>query len=527
MRYIICVLILLIIAISCRKRTAMEWESNWVAPVAHGTLSLNKLVMDSVLRENPDSSLILDYEQTIVELNLNDLIQIPDTAIKETFTIPSPLQNLSIIPGQNFFDEPRDFEYDGISVSLSKLIIKNGVLQYSINSPVNRKTIITYSIPGATKNNVSFIAEIPVPAAPTNGTASKTGTLDLTGYTFDLRGVSGTLYNTLETNFTVALAPGETGTTLHNSDTIILETSFKSIEPQYVKGYFGQQTFQEKSSGIQSDLLSFYGGGYIDIEFLKVKFFLENSIGIDSRVNINFLRGINTFNSSFIDLNHAVINQTINLNRALDLPYSTIQTYPYRRTFNTLNSNIEDFFETLPQKLAYDVDIEINPLGNVSNATDFAFCDGGIKAALQIQMPLSFFATDLVIQDTIDMAIDINESLDINELKLTVEVDNFFPFSAEPILYILDETTVVTDTLFGGIITSATLGSSGISLVSVSENELVYTLDKDQANRLRENGKLIFKARINTPSASNHIKIKSHYYMDVRIFAEANLITRL
>lgn len=521
MRAFVILILLAVTLISCRKREKLTWDSDWIAPVVYGRLDLSNLIMDSILIENPDSSLILDFDQTVVELTLNDLVQIPDTTVSNKYTIPPPLTNLIVSAGQTFFNEPTDFKYDGLDVSLSKIDLKSGALQYNIISPIDRKTIVTYSIPGATKYGIPFEVSIEVPAAPTNGVSQVSGQINLTNYHFNLRGASNTLYNTLETNFVVELAPGEVGTTIYNTDTIILNTSFLGLEPSYAKGYFGQQSFKETESNLKNDLLDMYGGGFLDIERLKVSMFLENTIGVDGQIRINYLRGINEFNSSFIDLQHNVIGETVNINRAQDINGAGV-SQPYEIWFNDLNSNIEAFFEILAQRLAYDVEIDLNPLGNVSNATDFAYCDGGISAGLHIEMPLSFYATDFILNDTLDIDFSNSGSLNLNFIELKLDVENHFPFSADISLYLLDSLGQVSDSINGNTISGGVMDVGNINVIAPSLNTDIYTLNSNQIELLKSSGRMIYSAKINTPPSQNHVKIKSNYYMDIKTVLKAN-----
>ena len=92
---------------------------------------------------------------------------------------------------------------------------------------------------------------------------------------------------------------------------------------------------------------------------------------------------------------------------------------------NNDNSNIDVFIENLPNEISLSAEVEINPLGNVTDGNDFIYTAQPLQATLDIDLPLNIGAQNLIFTDTLDIASELNFSAN-GELMLYVT--NAFPF---------------------------------------------------------------------------------------------------
>lgn len=85
------ILVFAIIFISaCKRDSQTNWDTGILAPLATTNLTINNLIKDSVLHNNPDSSVSIVYQNNIYTLNLADqYVHIPDTSIGQKYTIDS------------------------------------------------------------------------------------------------------------------------------------------------------------------------------------------------------------------------------------------------------------------------------------------------------------------------------------------------------------------------------------------------------------------------------------------------------
>lgn len=70
-----------------RDKDYSNWDTNMLTPIASTSLSLDNLLTDSMLRTQPDSSLLLVYDYPIYHADINELFYLPDTELRATFTL--------------------------------------------------------------------------------------------------------------------------------------------------------------------------------------------------------------------------------------------------------------------------------------------------------------------------------------------------------------------------------------------------------------------------------------------------------
>src|SRR5690606_23922246 len=127
--------------------------------------------------------------------------------------------------------------------------------------------------------------------------------------------------------------------------------------------------------------------------------------------------------------------QNINLTRAFHQPN---QSPPYRavglvKKINSSNSNVTDFLSNFPNQIGYSAQIEVNPLGNISGGNDFIYRGSGIDLSVDIVVPLSFDAKNLVLQDTAEYTLSPDAFYDnINGGFFKLVATNTYPFSVVP-----------------------------------------------------------------------------------------------
>ncbi len=520
-KILICFVIALSIT-SCRKREKLDWDSYWMGPVVHGRLDFTNLIEDEIITVSPDSTLFLDFEQEVFSITLDEFVSIPDTTVSNTFSSPT---GGTFAENVEFIDEPKNFVYTGIGVNLAEAELKSGVINYEVVSPLEKKTIVRYTIPSVSINGQYLELIITVPGAPPGGNSTVSGSVDLSGYHLDLRGTNGVGFNTLVTELGVKVAPGEGSATLTTSDVFEVKSTFQNVIPSYAKGYFGQQSVTESDQGVANTLLNKYIGGTLDIDQLKVDFLLENGVGVDGRIRINSITALNPVNGLFLNLQHSIIGQTININRAQDLNPGVLPA-TFQAQFNQMNSNVEDFFEVLPTHFAYDAELDINPLGNVSNGNDFAYGSSSVKAIMAIKMPLCLIANNLTLQDTLDVPLEDGDNIKVKTIDLDVQMENNFPFELTPEFFLIDAAGAITDTLLAQNIPSGLMDVNNQVIAPSSWQEEI-SLNETQTETLKNSGRLLVRMSLTTAAPGTHVKIKSNHYIDIDVTAKAKINSTL
>lgn len=504
---------------SCRKDIKRPyWDADFSTPILKSELGMGNLLPDSLLQTDADNAINLVYNNTVFRFDMDEMVKMPDTSVINAYGMI--LTSYTFNPGQYFLNQTQVNSYQLNGAQISKIIIKSGGVYFKATSEIQEKTEFTYIIPKATKNAQPFQKIITVPAAPSGGKALYSEFVDLSGYELDLTGPFGNTYNTFEAQVLARISPSGQPVTAYYGDSLIMQTTFADLVPYYAKGYFGQVNFNSGIGESDFSLFNKITNGSIALEKVKLTFSVENGIGADASFKINSLSAQNARTGSTINLNHNIIGSTININRAIDKLWHTpaaISTFYYNE-FNNTNSNFKNMLELLPGKLKYDIDIALNPLGNVSGGNDFIHADHGLNVNLLLEMPLSFSSNQLTLTDTTKVNFsEIKEYDNVQSALLTLIAENGFPFDAEVQL-----TPVLKDgTLLNPLFTNNPIKAADINAAYKVEktkiSNLKIPLDKITLEKLKEAEKMIITIALTTQPQNELLKIYSNYKIKLHL----------
>ena len=501
---------------SCKKREeTIRWNIDGIAPVVYGELSIYDILPDSVLTSDMDSSVSISLDLNLFKLNLDSLVAIPDTSLLDTFALPFPFP-VAVAPGQVFINQPEDNTINIGNAELVYVEIKSGTIDYQLKSTIQGKIIYEYQIPVAIDaNGNSFSQLVYVSAAAPGMTASTSGSFDLSGYSINLSGSSENSFNIIQTNVNIKVDPtNATDVSASNQDTVYIRNELSNIKIDYAKGYFGNQNFiigpERASLTAFNNLIS----GNLNIDQIDVDLELVNGIGADASIAFNSFTASN--NNSEIALNHSIVGNNININRANEIG-PTIHPYYYTTLLNNSNSNIDLMLELLPDSIGYALSLELNPLGNISAHNDFLSSDAPMELNMDIQLPLSIIANNLTLADTLN--IDISDTTGLHSVMFNINLENGFPLEAQIDFILLDQNNMaVSHILSPTLVPSATVNGNGVvSGISSSTHQL--TLNQKDFNTLIQNKKIILKIIFNTPISANHIEIYDYYKLKFNVVA--------
>jgi len=523
--FLVCFILLSLF--SCRKELEKpSWDTEILAPLVNASLDITNILPDSILQVNLDSSLKIAYSNDIYKLSMYTLFKIPDTAIHNGYTIPFPV---TLNPGDVVINNnSTETTYALQGVELRTATIKSGYVRYTIKSYIKEVTDFVYSIPSAKLNNIPFSINISVPAAVGSSPGIFTKVYDLSGYTFNLTGISNTKVNTLYTTLTASISPSGQSVLVNPSDSLIIDNIFYDIVPYYAKGYFGQNIFNVGPSQSAFTMFNRIVDGSVDLEDINFNLTIENPIGMDARVFINNLSSINTRTGNTVNLNNSIIGSPINVNRATESGgnvFSTYATFP----LTVSNSNIKNMIENLPDQFGYIMEVNTNPLGNVSGSNDFIYSDKLLNARLDMEIPLSFIASNLILADTFNLSLSNNNSIqNIHSGTVTLFANNGFPFDAAMQFYLLDDNDVVADSLLGyaNTIDEAPINQSN-RVIAKKLTKIVVPLSESRMDLLYKSKKILLKIKFNTSNQPQYMKIYSDYTIDIKLVGDFNYTIQL
>ena len=515
---------------ACRKGSnGPSWDVDVLAPILKTSMGIKNLVPDSLIQTNPDSSLTIVFDNTILRLSLDTLVTLPDTTIKERFDVP--FGSFYLMPGQGIptlENITSENKYNLKTVELVEAKIRSGIVSFEISSSIPEVTAVTYTMPGFIKQSVPFSVFTLVPAGSQSNPATAYLAFNLTGYNVDLRGAQGTDFNTILANLQVVIDPAAPDSVpIITGDFFEIKYNLEDIITDYARGYFGQYDI---SVNQQIDTLDFFKNvtsGFFDMESITMQLSIENGFGMDAQIVIDTLKAINSSTGTDVFLNHAFIGSSINLTRASQIPSPGYRfTYSkYDLNISSSNSNIEAFIENIPDMFGHSYNIAINPWGNNSNGNDFLYYESDMKVSLNLQLPVSFSANALTIEDTVlfeASASDNGAESNINGGFLRLYVDNGFPYEAYVQIYLYDDNYNFTDSLIsdqGNKVTAAPVDiglrvtNKVLSLIDIPLNEI-------KVNNILAAKNALIKVRFYTIPGNQILKIYTDYEIDLKLIGD-------
>ncbi len=511
---------LLLLLENCKKENnSAYWDTEVLAPVAYGNLTIENFINDTLLLENPlDSSIRLFFQKNLTAVNFDTLYDFNDTTVTSVF---APGFNFTANPGMVFYSQAEDFELSvSNGIALNAATIKQGNIFLQVTSDIDERTVATFTIPKATLNSVPLSVTEEIPA---NG--SKTLNIDLAGYQLDLTGTSGAEVNTISFSVQGKIADDGQTTPINAFDKFLLAATFQDVQPEYLHGYFGSHNIDASAADEPVTFFNKITSGSLQIEDVSVGLTLENGIGTDVQFNIGQLTAINTHNGNQVSLSHSLIGSTVNINRAIETSSATNPVQPMVKTFSidVNNSNIKNFIEVLPTAISYDIQLAVNPFGNISGNNDFFYEQYSFNTYLTFDMPLSFIATELTLVDTLDFDLNIKNRSYVNDGQLLLNYENFFPFDMQFSLTLLDSLKQPLSTLLSNESINAGLLDNNFRVVQAAEGTVSFPVSGDTGKQIPETCYLIVKAIFNTANQINYQRIYSNYYINTTLIADFNL----
>lgn len=494
------VLLLIFLMISCKKKKAV-WYTDWSSPLINDTLTLNHLANDSTLSE-VGSFYELNLDRKLIDLDLAELIEIRDTIISEEFNTNITI-NLS--PGFSFVNSIEEYSLDIEDVQLKTVVLKNAYLDVKVVNPLSTVTIFNITLPGITKNGVTFSNQYFAPSGTNLNPGIVDETINLSGYQIDLTGISGGEFNKLQSQITVSTDPIGPSVSMSPNQITKADVAFRDIKIDYARGYFGNKSFSDTilfDVPVLNNILS----GLVDLPNTSIGFEIENGIKVSAEGTLTNISNENASGNT-VNLLNDQIGTSFNINPATG-NWNTINPSLKTILFNSSNSNIESYLENLGFKHELGYNFRLNPWGNVTGGWDELFPNSKISVSLNADMPLMIGVDQLILRDTFDINFNQDGNIFIvNSGELLVETSNSFPYSAAIKLFFLDESGNILHQVNGtSEIESAQFGSFDLQAgLMVSDSELRFILGQAILNDINLIKYLIVEPEFNTLNPSTNI----------------------
>ncbi len=428
------------------------------------------------------------------------------------------------------------------SMQLTETWVKSGWMEIEFFNTINQNIHLNFELPAAQKNGQTLNIQLTIPASTSQQPGHTQTTVDLSQYKIKFRGmrefelINGDLNNNQIIDpdtvnslyYKLSASIDSTGEfiTLTKNDSITASCRFINIIPDYIKGFFGYKELSIDSSTVLS-FINNLQAEQLHFDKTNISLSLENQIGTTARAYIEELTAKNTNNQQQLSLQGSVLTTPLIIQKPNDPQNTQTDVIPTINTFmvNHQNSNINDLISILPNKLSYSFRLKMNdqlPIPSPASASDFLYYGDKITAKLNVEVPLSFYANNLVLCDTVEANFDTTNINNIKQGKIILQSTNYFPFDLTVTIYTLDSNKVMYDSIHSvPIIIKAGQLNTQLQKVThpgISKNTL--PINSAKLNRILRAKYLNITASLNTKPTQQHLKVYDYYSLQLKLIGD-------
>jgi len=413
-----------------------------------------------------------------------------------------------ILPSQELINEDTTFVFDAGGALLNRVKMSSGEINMDITSTLKSVLKFEYNIPNATLNGVPFSVYREIPAE-----GSINETISLANYEFDLTGQDGNQTNTIYVESYARIDSTGEQVSISVEDGVESSISIENIAPSAAWGFLGQDTITESRETSFLDLSALKGD--IDFEFVEVKMVTENNLGVAADLHVMKIES--SSNTSSIELESPLLASPFTIAPGIESldPANPVSPTITEIIFDESNSNIDKIVESKPNSIAFDFEMVVN--GDNNNQNDgFIYLDYGVSSELQIEIPVSMKASNMVMKDTVDVSLSVPEI--ITDGSFTIVVNNGFPFDAEIKMELMNNAGLLLETLESeNIVRASEVDIDGVTVAST--NSVLKFPFEDLSVLLARTKKIGIEITLNTQPSEQFVKLYSDYSIDMTVIA--------
>ena len=420
-----------LVVVGCRTEPV-----TWQVPLhdvilLNDTLSWSNLIPDTLWSQG-EEGLVLEVNTTGNWIDPEALVPNLDTAWTESFTLPFIGGPIPISPGTPLWQDTENISLDLPSTGLRRARLGGGELSMSISSSVAGPLTLRYTLEGASfppqvnQGSNEIVVQLNEETAVVS--------LDMTGVVLDLTGEDGTDWSRLFTRWEVLVSNSASESVgVMGDDMLSLTVALTGLEVAQVEGRFDTQELSTTDATAVMDLESLQGlqVGWTELELALA---LENTTGLDLMGKIHSLERIDTLAEEVetLSLTGPAMAQDVFLSRALVAGSGAMDSWSIQPTsasigFTSDDGNLAEFMASIPDALSWNIDVEVNPLGDVSGGHDRIDLTQLPTLNVALRAPLEVSSARAVFLDTLELSppdwVDFSGELDL-------AIDNGFPVGA-------------------------------------------------------------------------------------------------
>jgi len=504
----------------------MEIETDLVAPLVHGSLSMGDLVawFDSsgYVDEFDDGLIYLSYADTLVDVMVDTLDFVHDGLYSEMY-FDIDVGNDPIFIGSNIGDTVRFTKNKVFALNTAgnnrfdSIRFKGGALLTEMESTFQHAGYLTISssyILDATGNPYSNTLVISDASGSFNWSESES--MDNFFLEMDQQGDSSVFiidYNLVLINSGNPVNPGEF---------CDINTSFLDMDFYEVYGFLDPDEIIDESGVLDIPIYA----DFPELQHLKLadprmNIAIESSLGIPFELAVDSVIATaedgTTETLEFYEGHPFIIPAP-----GIDMVGETVRGEYY---INNQTTNFQDLLNIAPYTLSYRVRGDIG----TQSQNHFLLDTSRFMAEAEFLVPLDLSFSEYALVDTMDFSVG-DEGIDttiIKEVTISLTTINELPIELGLQVYLLDEFHMVFDSLFDGEppLLSPSLVDTDGRLVDASEKKSSINFPTEELGRLDRTEYLRIEARfLSSGSGDQFVKFYSDYTLDFEISFYANLL---
>lgn len=512
----------LFLVFSCRKDGAKpSWDVDLLLPLAKDSIVLYDLLDEQFFVENPDQSVSLVFEEELYKMNLDSLVELPDTLLTFGLKLDFLPEPISLQPGDTViatrFVLPLDLEGEDIKgVLLEKAIIQSGDIVFEAFNQSNTDLRVVLGIEAAYHpENGSFFVEETV---ANNQLFQKN--FDLSSYHLDFRGPDEDTLNILSYDVALIIHPDEPDeVTIFPDDSVALNAYFKNVVSYYSRGYFGKNSFTEGPETYPIDFLDDFAVQNISFEEAEIIFIIENTYGLEVNFRIEDLKAINTNKKDTATLESIMIDSALFVDRAHEIVEESGEIEIKSGSFDFTNSNFPDLFAIQPNQMRYTMSADVNIRGDSTNYDNFFYIDRPVRVLMKARVDGGIRFDSLFQSDRLLWQASEVNLREVKEGLLKLYFNNAFPFNFNMNLYLENTDSIVIDTLiYQQFIDSGFIGDDGF-VESLKKTIVEIPLDDDLKEQFKNSQFVYYEIYINSAN-SEGVNIHAENYLSFQVIGD-------
>lgn len=444
---------------------------------------------------------------------------------------PENLKVLSakaIFPGQTVLDSVQetryDFPGDFADVEITKMVVSGGKLRAFSKSYIEDTVEFSYSLPSAERNGEIPRSLLKLFPAENGIPSEQTQEIDLAGFTLDMT-AGGTTFNTLVQAYQVNLVYSGKLVEIEKTDSVIVDFGLFGLEPIYVEGYIGKQSFSFSGE----EAINLFNG--LDLDRLafskpKAKLTFANSTGIDNQIIINEMKATNTETGESVSLvgevnrtNTPLVVAGPNLPDTSSVVLTEIQ-------FDAEGGNLDDFINVLPNRLSYDFNILGNYNGQPGQHDNFASNKSEVAAYVEFELPLEGMIENFRFADTAITEFDLETQQDIDRVNdgfFRLVIENQYPLEGVVTAKLHDEALNELQILAEETPIAAGIPNASGYVEEFSVTTIEIPFEREELLEILENSRFVtFKFRLSTKPTGEPVRLYTDYDISTKIIGQFN-----